>query len=416
MYLIVDGIGARHGGAATVLSEFLQVAVSDPRITKITVFCSPNSLRKFELPTSEKVIPIEKPWIDRNYILRILWYEFLLAASCKLQEADVIFVAANYGRGGFDIPHVTYIQQSLQFSEEAIATHNSVWDRSRIYARKWQMKRSCTAATRVICQSSVIKQYVVSTYGIPHQNVEVVYSEPRWLPNGTNPSPVVKPMSVAPVGNRLLYVGSDASYKMLETATQGLQILRKVRPEARFFLTLPQDHSLCELPGVVGLPYLDAPALGEAYELADLLVLPSLVESGPQPPIEAMSLGTPVMVADRPYAHDICEDAAIFFDPHSPEDFAEKAILLLSDERLQRDLISKGLALVERRRAAEPYKQIVQILLDSVDGRGQEGRSSLVNKPNSAVDFFSQIAVEFDAKYKYHTNFKERYEVWTRNN
>ena len=35
---------------------------------------------------------------------------------------------------------------------------------------------------------------------------------------------------------------------------------------------------------------------------------------------------------------------------------------------------------------------------------------------SNAVDFFSQIAVEFDAKYQYHKNFKERYKVWTRNN
>ena len=34
-------------------------------------------------------------------------------------------------------------------------------------------------------------------------------------------------------------------------------------------------------------------------------------------------------------------------------------------------------------------------------------------KIDNAVDFFSQIAVEFDAKYQYHKNFKERYEVWT---
>jgi ubiquinone/menaquinone biosynthesis C-methylase UbiE len=38
----------------------------------------------------------------------------------------------------------------------------------------------------------------------------------------------------------------------------------------------------------------------------------------------------------------------------------------------------------------------------------------LVEQAISAVDFFSQIAVEFDAKYKYHANFKERYDVWTK--
>ena len=179
-------------------------------------------------------------------------------------------------------------------------------------------------------------------------------------------------------------------------------------------MTLPSDHAYGVLPGISCVGYLNDEELSKAYQTAAVLVLPSLVESGPQPPLEAMSLGTPVIVADRPYAHDICEDAAIFFDPNSPEDFAEKAIHLLSDLMLRRDLIAKGLALVESRRAAEPYKQIVQILLDAVDAQSQEGGSFLVDKANNAVDFFSQIAVEFDAKYLHHPNFKERYDVWTR--
>lgn len=369
MHLIVDGIGAKHGGAATVLIKFLQVADSDPLFSKITVFCSPSSSRRFELPTSEKIVLIEKPWTDRNPILRFLWYEFLLSASSKVRKADVIFMAANYGRGRLDIPHVTHLQQSLQFSEEAGVTGQSMSDRIRIHTLDWQMKRSCRAAARVICQNSFIKQCVVSTYGIPPERVKVVYPEPRRLPNGTNHSAVVKGISAAPLGNRLLYVGSDATYKMLGTAAQGLQILRKAQPQATLFLTLPEDHGICGSPGVVGLSYLDAPALREAYNLADLLVLPSLAESGPQPPIEAMSVGTPVLIADRPYAHDICGDAAIFFDPNSPEDFAEKAIQLLSDQKLRRDLISKGLALVERLRSAKPYQKIVQILFEVADGR-----------------------------------------------
>ncbi len=83
MHLVVDGIGARVGGAATSLTEILKVALSDPRATKIMVFCTPRSRRVFELPASEKIRHIEKPWVDQNYVLRILWYEFFLALSSR---------------------------------------------------------------------------------------------------------------------------------------------------------------------------------------------------------------------------------------------------------------------------------------------------------------------------------------------
>src|SRR3989442_11549023 len=45
-------------------------------------------------------------------------------------------------------------------------------------------------------------------------------------------------------------------------------------------------------------------SLREAYELATLVVLPSLAETVGLPMPEAMSVGTPVLAADRAYAHD----------------------------------------------------------------------------------------------------------------
>ncbi len=55
---------------------------------------------------------------------------------------------------------------------------------------------------------------------------------------GTNPDPVLTMLRETPEGNRPLYVGTDALHKMLNTAIEGIQILRKVRPQVRLFLTL----------------------------------------------------------------------------------------------------------------------------------------------------------------------------------
>ena len=56
-----------------------------------------------------------------------------------------------------------------------------------------------------------------------------------------------------------------------------------------------------------------------AYRRADALLFPSLEESYGLPLVEAMFIGLPIICADRPYAHALCGDGAIYFDPESAE-------------------------------------------------------------------------------------------------
>jgi glycosyltransferase involved in cell wall biosynthesis len=314
------------------------------------------------------VTQLPKPTIANNYALRILWYEFGLGIECRRLRASVLLASANFGRSRFSLPHVTYVQQSLPFSPEALASLPTMRERFQNRVRAWEMRRSCQSAAKIVCQSQLMKRWICSKYTIPDEKVAAVYHAPRKLSVALSGSDTGGGIMKDREQPRFLYVGSDAPYKKLDTLVQGMSSIRRTHPGAMAFLTLPVDHPYGAAPGLRCLGYLNDSDLAKAYMRADVLVLPSLVETVGIPTLEAMSLGTPVMVADRPYAHDVCEDAAVFFDPNSPEDFAEKAIQLLNDEKLRQDLISKGLALVERRRAAEPYKQIVQILLDAANG------------------------------------------------
>ena len=79
--------------------------------------------------------------------------------------------------------------------------------------------------------------------------------------------------------------------------------------------------------------------------------------------LEAMRAGLPVLAADRPYAHDIAEDAADFFDPYSPQDFADKARQSLQDAAHRQALIEKGRLLAAKREAANPYQQMLDLVL-----------------------------------------------------
>jgi len=87
--------------------------------------------------------------------------------------------------------------------------------------------------------------------------------------------------------------------------------------------------------------------LKEYYQNATLFVFPSFHESFGFPPLEAMACGTAVIVSNVTALPEVCGDAALYVDPHSREDIAEKIQLLFSDTSLQKDYISKGLAHVQ---------------------------------------------------------------------
>ena len=210
------------------------------------------------------------------------------------------------------------------------------------------MRRSCEGATRVICQSDVMRDSVVKYFDIDASKIEVVYVSPRKLNKIPVNNSTLDIMRAAPERSRLLYVGDAYPYKMLETAIMGTHIVRQRRPEVQLFLTLPKEHPFSHENGVKCLSYLEEGELREAFELADLLILPSLVESGTLPPLEAMSLGTPVLIADRPYARDLFEDAAVFFDPMDSGELAHQTMRILDDGALRKDLIQKGFRLVQK--------------------------------------------------------------------
>ncbi len=75
---------------------------------------------------------------------------------------------------------------------------------------------------------------------------------------------------------------------------------------------------------------------------AEMLVHPVLHEGFGIPPIEAMACGTPVIVSDIPVMHEVAGEAALYVDPHSPSDIANKIQLLATDKKLRQQLTSKG--------------------------------------------------------------------------
>ncbi|MDZ4063070.1 MAG: glycosyltransferase, partial [Coriobacteriia bacterium] len=83
------------------------------------------------------------------------------------------------------------------------------------------------------------------------------------------------------------------------------------------------------------------------------------------PMIEGMRAGVPICVADRPYAREICQDAALYFDPRQPADVANSLGRVLDDSELRECLIRRGKERVVQLDLLGGYAKLMSTLMEA---------------------------------------------------
>jgi glycosyltransferase involved in cell wall biosynthesis len=366
MHLAIDAVGAKSGGAATVLSDVLSAALRNGRISRLSVFCSPARDLQFELPQADKLEIIQNIAAGKSKFSHGWWLVRGLSNHTKTIGANALLCLCNCGIPPRNVPGTLLVQQSLPFCRDALETL-PFQRQFELHAIKRLMELSCKKCRQIIVQTETMKSWICDTFGIADQKISVIMPSAPRLPAEV-PDALVNPMRATPPDERLLYVGSDDPHKNLSVVIRSLQEIRLKRPNVTLFMTLPPQHEYSRIHGVVCLGYLRGGSLRQAYELATLLLMPSLVETVGLPLLEAAALGTPVMVADRPYGHDVCRNTAEFFDPLSAGELASKTLALLNDPNRRSELANRARLLIESRAEMRPYEQLINLALQDVHG------------------------------------------------
>lgn len=90
------------------------------------------------------------------------------------------------------------------------------------------------------------------------------------------------------------------------------------------------------------LGYIPDDDLAALYSGSHCLVYPSLYEGFGLPVIEAMACGCPVICSNTSSLPEVAGEAAIFINPHNPEELADAIMLLLENESQRQQLIHLG--------------------------------------------------------------------------
>ena len=100
------------------------------------------------------------------------------------------------------------------------------------------------------------------------------------------------------------------------------------------------------------------------YWKAELFLFPSYYEGFGLPVLEALACGCPVVCSNVSSIPEVGGDAVMYVDPFQKDDIAEKALYLINNPKLKKELIKKGLAHIKNFTWAKTAQKTLEVYED----------------------------------------------------
>lgn len=125
------------------------------------------------------------------------------------------------------------------------------------------------------------------------------------------------------------------------------ELLKQNVINVRFVLTLSDNEYKQIIPlkyrkYVYNLGLVKMEECPGVYSECDAIIQPSLLEVFSANYVEAMCMKKPIIASDMTFAHTICGDAALYYEPLNAYDAAIKIQKLVNNSELQQNLVSEG--------------------------------------------------------------------------
>lgn len=324
------------GGVETYVRSFVEgVRIADTD-ARFTAFINKESKGLFNFPPQFQVVNTTVPASIRS--ARYLWEQTILPYQILKKNVDVLFSPGVMAPIFSTVPSVITIHDA-NFSE---VPETFTWFKKSVISRAYPL--SAKAASKVLTVSNFSKSEIVKNLDIPGNKVEVVHNP--LPPNLSDPNPNDESEIGSPY---LLTVGKDYQHKNLKTAIKALQYHSEQVQHVFAGFDAPQDHPLRLTAKSLGVEdrvhfagYVSEERLATLYSKSALYVHPSRYEGFGFPLIEAMYYSTPVISSSAASLPEVGGDAALYFDPDSPNELAQAVRRVLESDHLRRELIYMG--------------------------------------------------------------------------
>jgi glycosyltransferase involved in cell wall biosynthesis len=345
----------KMGGVETYFRNLHSALQRNDAVNKYTLLC--DEWNSGEFTVENQLFDIKICNYNKSTIRRFVRSALRKAIKVDILKAEPRYLDLDVVHHPFNniMPTWNNIPSVLTFHDMQHEFYPQFFSRDELQRREKAYKISACTATRIIAISEHVKRCLIEKYSLPAAKIDVVYEgcapEYRVIENMEVMGSVKdkytlkKPFMYFPAAT-----WPHKNHKNLLIALQLLKLRYNFDGELVLTGISMQSHGkilgeiqrlgLCGMVKILGyIPYEDLPYL---YNLARLMVFPSLFEGFGIPLVEAMACGCPVVCSNVTSIPEVVGDAGLMFDPTSPEDMAEKIWSAWSNEVVLKGMISKG--------------------------------------------------------------------------
>jgi glycosyltransferase involved in cell wall biosynthesis len=230
------------------------------------------------------------------------------------------------------------------------------------YVHRFKVKKACTIANAVIATSIQTKKDLIQYYQIPAAKIIVCYQS-------CNPifKQLLLPNALASIKEKyklpqtyFLFVSSITKRKNLITICKAMVQIKDVlnyplviigngkkeKEEVIRFMSsngmLDKIIFLNDIAKAKNFGYVPNADLPAIYQMAKALIYPSFFEGFGIPLLEAMYSGLPVISSNTSSLPEVCEDAALYFNPTDVDTLCTHLLNICNNDVLYQSLQQKG--------------------------------------------------------------------------
>jgi glycosyltransferase involved in cell wall biosynthesis len=216
----------------------------------------------------------------------------------------------------------------------------------RIYA-KLMYKIATSKASKIITDSTFSKDELIHFTNVDPKIIEVIY-----LGVETNNDAMILKKKETSDSPYIVFLGNVKPNKNLVRLLKAFDSLKTTIPH-RLLIIGKKDGFICNDLEVFNYAeklgkrveftgFVSDNQLKEILYRSEGLIFPSIYEGFGLPPLEAMACSCPVAASKAASMPEVCGDSAIYFDPYSIEDIADKIYQLVTNPELSKSLVEKG--------------------------------------------------------------------------
>lgn len=347
MKILIDAsIISKGGGVQVALSlieniaidpSFEVICVVNPEIDKQLSILAKESIKHYYI---ESIEPIYKKISQGKRIAEIE----------KMHKPELVFVV--FGPAYWKPKAKTLQGFALGKMLYEKELNISIYERVLNFIKKKIFQKS---KSYLLVETELVKKKLAATFNYSLDKIYVIgnsYSpnfKKNILDNETEVFPIKDKF-------RILVPGSYYQHKNLEriiialsevkkdpSFSQNLEIVFTIPKESiewNNLLVLAENNAVREFISTAG--FIENSKFAELYLKSHAIICASLVESSTAVFPETFLAKRPLLVSDRPFAKELCEEAALYFNPLDEKDIAHSILKIVSDVNLQKKLIDNG--------------------------------------------------------------------------